>query len=126
MGSGAAVAMETSNITLMDSNLKKLLLSIQMGKKVNRTIKENIFFSIFAKLAIIFITFSGNASLWGAIASDVGTMLIVTINGMKLLPRREESNDLSDSKIRSNNLNVGEENGSFVDLQLTKDMPEIA
>lgn len=119
MGSGAAIAMQTSNVTLMDSNLKKLLLSIQMGKKVNRTIKENIFFSVFVKVAIIFLTFSGNASLWGAIASDVGTMLIVTINGMKLLPREDESNDLEDprrSRTDSYDQRDDVENGTFVDL----------
>ena len=31
-------------------------------------------------------TFAGRASHWAAITSDVGAMLVVTLNGMKLLP----------------------------------------
>ena len=42
MGNGAALAMEMSDITLMDSNLKKLIYSIDMGRRVLRAIKENI------------------------------------------------------------------------------------
>ena len=34
-------------------------------------------------------TFAGYSSLWAAIGSDVGTMLIVTFNGMKLLPSKK-------------------------------------
>ena len=86
MGEGAALAMEMSDVTLMDSKLDKLLFSIQMGTKVVMTVQENILFSIFAKLVVIGLTFAGKMTLLGAIASDVGVMLLVSLNGMKLLP----------------------------------------
>jgi len=129
MGSGAAVAMETSSITLMDSNLKKLLLSVVMGKRVNHTIMENIVFSVSCKVAIILLTFMGYASLWGAIASDVGTMLVVTINGMKLLPKDEhEREDLASMNYSNGNVNVDALTGDgdmFVDLPISKVGPEL-
>jgi Cd2+/Zn2+-exporting ATPase len=87
MGEGAALAMELSDVTLMDSNLSKLTFSIKMGRKVITTVQENIAVSVAAKLLVIFLTFAGKMTLLGAIASDVGVMLLVSINGMKLLPR---------------------------------------
>jgi hypothetical protein len=89
MGAGAALALETADVTLLDSNLHKLLYSIKMGKRVIRTIKENVIFSLVAKAVVMGFTFAGYTSLWAAIASDVGAMLIVTLNGMKLLPSKK-------------------------------------
>jgi len=88
MGAGAALAMETSDLTLLDSNLEKLLYSIKMGKRVSRKIRENIIFSFVTKAIVIVLTFAGYSSLWAAIAVDVGSMLIVTLNGMTLLPSK--------------------------------------
>ncbi len=89
MGEGAALAMETSDVTLMDSNLNKLLFSIKIGSRVTNTIIQNITFSIVVKAIVMGFTIAGRSSLWAAIVSDVGAMIIVTLNGMKLLPSNE-------------------------------------
>ena len=86
MGEGAALAMEMSDVTLMDSNLTKLLYIIKMGSRVMHTIQENILVSLLCKMVVVALTFFGKMTLLYAIASDVGVMLIVTLNGMKLLP----------------------------------------
>ena len=86
MGEGAALAMEMSDVTLMDSNLSKLLYIVKMGSRVLHTIQENIMISLVCKMLVIALTFAGKMTLLYAIASDVGVMLIVTMNGMKLLP----------------------------------------
>ncbi|KAL3918150.1 MAG: hypothetical protein SGILL_004373 [Bacillariaceae sp.] len=88
MGEGAAMALEMSDVTLMDSRLDKLVYAIQMGRRVLRTVKENIAISLVAKLAVVALTFAGKMTLLYAIASDVGVMLLVTLNGMKLLPSK--------------------------------------
>ena len=97
MGEGAALAMDTADVTLMDSNLNKLLYIVRMGSRVNSTIIENVAFSLIVKAVVMGFTFAGKAFLWAAIASDVGAMLIVTLNGMKLLPssRAVKKNDLA-------------------------------
>jgi P-type E1-E2 ATPase len=41
MGAGAALAMDTSDVTLLDSDLRKLAFCIRMGRRVIRMIKEN-------------------------------------------------------------------------------------
>ena len=86
MGEGAALALETSDVTLMDSNLTKLLFSMKIGKEVIVTVQENIAISVTVKLIVIALTFAGKMTLLAAISSDVGVMLLVSINGMKLLP----------------------------------------
>lgn len=85
MGEGAAMAMEMSDVTLMDSNLNKLSYVIYMGRRVLRTVKENILISLVSKMIVVCLTFFGKMTLLLAITSDVGVMLIVTLNGMKLL-----------------------------------------
>ncbi|GKY93554.1 hypothetical protein MPSEU_000322800 [Mayamaea pseudoterrestris] len=89
MGEGAAIAMEMSDVTLLDSNLEKLVYVLQMGKRVTHTIRENIILSLLCKLVVVALTFAGSMTLLFAIASDVGVMLLVTLNGLKLLPREQ-------------------------------------
>ena len=56
---------------------------------MTRTIIENVTISFVSKAVVMGFTFAGYSSLWAAIGSDVGTMLIVTFNGMKLLPSKK-------------------------------------
>lgn len=95
MGEGASLAMEMSDITLMDSNLSKLVFTMKMGTRVVMTIQENLLLSVVAKLLVVGLTFGGKMTLLAAIAADVGVMLIVTLNGMKLLPSGREPPKLS-------------------------------
>jgi len=88
MGAGAALAMETADVTLMDSHLTKLSYSIKMGRSVIRKIRENVIFSIFVKVVVLVLTLMNKVGLWAAIATDVGSMIIVTLNGMSLLPKK--------------------------------------
>lgn len=91
MGEGSALALETADVTLMGSDLSKLLFIINMGPRVTRRIVENVVFSFVIKAIVVGFTFGGKASLWGAIVSDVGAMLLVTLNGLRLLPSKSES-----------------------------------
>jgi len=90
MGAGAALAMETADVTLMDSQLTKLLFSIKMGKRVIQKIRENVVFSIVVKLVVLGLTLTNHVGLWAAIGSDVGSMIVVTLNGMSLLPKNKK------------------------------------
>ena len=50
-----------------------------------RTVKQNISFALGLKLLFILLTFFGAASLWAAIAADMGASLLVIFNGLRLL-----------------------------------------
>jgi Zn2+/Cd2+-exporting ATPase len=91
MGAGAALAMETADVTLLDSDLEKLFYSLDMGRRVIRKIWENIIFSISVKFLVLGFTLTGRTHLWAAIASDVGAMILVTLNSMMLMPVRRGS-----------------------------------
>ena len=109
MGDGAALALEMSDVTLMDSNLEKLLFCITIGKRVLLTIQQNIAISLLTKLIVVVFTFLGWMSLFSAIAADVGIMLVVTLNGMKLLPRREVKNKIEKNNVKMPPLVQGKE-----------------
>lgn len=91
MGAGAAIAMDSADVTLLDSDLRKLVKLVELSKGVTRKIIENVVFSLSVKFLVFVLTFAGYASLWAAIGSDVGAMLIVTTNSMRLLPNKEKT-----------------------------------
>jgi Cd2+/Zn2+-exporting ATPase len=63
MGEVAAMAMEMSDVTLMDSSLTKLSYALLMGRRVVSTIKENILISLTAKTAVVIFIFTGKRTL---------------------------------------------------------------
>lgn len=91
MGAGAALAMETADVTLLDSNLAKLEYCLDLGHRVTRKIKQNVIFSIGVKLLVLAFALMGQAHLWAAIASDVGAMILVTLNSMMILSGGDDS-----------------------------------
>lgn len=96
MGSGAVVAMETAHVTLLDTSLYKLDFAQRMGRRVLRKIMENVIFSISVKAAVLVWALTGTPSLWAAIGSDVGSMLLVTLNSLRLLPKQRKAEPTSD------------------------------
>ena len=97
MGSGATVAMETAHVTLLDPSLYKLEFAYEMGRRVRRKILENVIFSLATKIAVLSWTLTGTSSLWVAISSDVGSMLVVTLNAMQLLPAKARAQETKGS-----------------------------
>lgn len=94
MGSGAALSMEVGDITLLDSNLQKLAFAMNMGRRVLLKIKQNIVFSLVVKFTVLGFALAGRTNLWAAIGTDVGAMLLVTLNSMMLLPARQRGADV--------------------------------
>merc|ERR1712166_448376 len=91
---GTVAAMETADVTLMDTDLRKLAKAIRLGRMTVSKIRQNIIFSIVTKLVVFAISFAGYPFLWLAIATDVGAMIAVTINSSTLLGRKRKSQDV--------------------------------
>ncbi|WP_371422384.1 heavy metal translocating P-type ATPase [Tardiphaga sp.] len=85
MGSDAAI--ETADVALMSDDLSKLPWLVRHSRSTLAVIHQNVAFSIAVKLLFTALTVSGLASLWGAIAADVGASLLVVLNGLRLLNR---------------------------------------
>ncbi|MCP5412066.1 MAG: cadmium-translocating P-type ATPase [Alphaproteobacteria bacterium] len=82
---GSDAAIETADIALMSDDLEKLPWLLHHSKRTMWVIRQNIAFALGVKAAFVFLTFVGFATLWGAIAADVGASLLVVANGLRLL-----------------------------------------
>lgn len=86
---GTAQTMETADITIMSDDLGNLPFTYKLSKKAMRIIYANIALSLGIKLAFLALVLLGYGTLWMAVLADVGTTLLVTLNGMRLLRYRE-------------------------------------
>jgi Cd2+/Zn2+-exporting ATPase len=82
---GTDAAIETADIALMSDDLGKLPWLIRHSRRVLRVIRQNIFFALALKAAFIVLAALGLATLWMAIAADMGASLLVVANGLRLL-----------------------------------------
>jgi Cd2+/Zn2+-exporting ATPase len=90
---GAAIAMETADITLMKNDLKKLTIAINLSRKARTKIQQNIFLSIATKVLVFVLSAAGHPHLWLAVLADVGTCLAVVFNSMLLLKMRKDASN---------------------------------
>ena len=82
---GSDAALETADIALMADDLSQLPWLVSHSRKALAIIRQNIWFSLSVKVLFVVLTFAGWASLWAAIAADMGASLIVIANGLRLL-----------------------------------------
>ena len=87
-GAGSTTqAMETADITLMHDDLRQLPFALRLSRATMNTIRANVIFSIGLKLLFLVLILFGWGTMWMAVLADVGTSLLVTLNGMRLLNR---------------------------------------
>ena len=82
---GSDTALETADIALMSNDLGKLAYVIDLSRRTVTVIKQNIGFAIMVKLVFVALTFLGFVDLWLAVLADMGSSLLVTLNGMRLM-----------------------------------------
>ncbi|AJI45588.1 heavy metal translocating P-type ATPase [Francisella tularensis subsp. novicida] len=82
---GNDIAIETADIALMSDDIAKLPWLIKHSKRTLSIIKQNISFAIAIKVIFISLAVFDLATLWMAIAADMGATLIVIINSLRLL-----------------------------------------
>jgi Cd2+/Zn2+-exporting ATPase len=81
-------ALETADIVLMSDDLWRIPYVIRLGRRTLQNIRENIVLSLLIKGVFLILALFGIATLWMAVFADMGTSLIVTFNGMRLLSNR--------------------------------------
>ncbi len=85
---GSDVAIETADIALMTDRLDRVPWLVGHGRHMLAVIHQNIAFSLGVKALFVLLTMIGYATLWGAIAADVGATLVVIANALRLLGSR--------------------------------------
>ncbi len=84
---GTDAALETADIALMGDDLMAVPETIRLGRHTTRIIWQNIVFSIVVKSVFLVLAPLGLVTLWLAVFADMGTSLLVTGNGLRLLRR---------------------------------------
>ncbi|HRT64794.1 MAG TPA: heavy metal translocating P-type ATPase [Candidatus Hydrogenedentes bacterium] len=82
---GTDAAIETADIALMSDDLSKIPWLVRHSRRTLAVIQQNIVFALGLKLLFIVLALSGLATLWMAIAADMGASLLVIFNGLRLL-----------------------------------------
>lgn len=85
---GSDTALETADIALMSDDLTRIPWLVAHSRRTLKIIKMNIALSLSIKMIFVALTFLGFASLWAAIAADMGASLLVIFNGLRLLRER--------------------------------------
>ena len=83
-GAGSAQAMETADVILMGDDLSQLPFVVWLSHKTRGIVTANIAFALAVKVVIFVLAAAGLATLWMAIAADVGASVAVILNGMRL------------------------------------------
>jgi len=82
---GTDAALETADVALMADELLKIPYALRLSRATMRNIRANIAFSIVLKGALLILAVTGAATLWMAVAADMGASLIVIANALRLL-----------------------------------------
>ena len=82
---GSDTAIEAADVALMSDDLRKIPWLIGHSRRTLAVIRQNIVLSLAVKALFVVLTFWGHASLWAAIAADMGVSLLVIANALRLL-----------------------------------------
>lgn len=84
-GVGSASSVEASDIVIVNDDISKIIDAINISKKTDKIIKENLVFAIGIKILVLTLSAIGIASMWQAVFADTGVTLITIINTTRIL-----------------------------------------
>lgn len=84
-GIGSSSAIEASDVVIMTDELDKIVEGIDISKKTNKIIKQNLIFAITVKILTLILSLFGVAQMWQAVFADVGVTLITILNTLRIL-----------------------------------------
>ena len=88
MGSvGSDQAIEASDIVIVNDDLNKIPLGINISKYTKHIIKENLIFAISVKVVILILSVLGLASMWLAVFADTGVTLLTILNTLRIIKK---------------------------------------
>ena len=80
---GSDAAIEAADVVLMDDKPSKIALAIELSRRTIFIAKENAWFAIGIKVAVLLLATFGMASMGLAVFADVGVMVLAVLNAMR-------------------------------------------
>lgn len=80
---GSDAAIEAADVVLMDDKPSKIALAIELSCRTIFIAKENAWFAIGIKVAVLLLATFGMASIGLAVFADVGVMVLAVLNAMR-------------------------------------------
>lgn len=84
-GIGSDAAIEASDMVLMNDRTSLIAEAIQISKKTQKIIWQNIIFAISIKVLVLILGSLGIANIWSAVFSDVGVTVLAVMNSIRIL-----------------------------------------
>ena len=88
-GLGSDAAIEAADVVLMDDKPSKVALAIRIARRTLRIAKQNVWFAIGVKVAVLVLAAFGIATMWMAVFADVGVTVLAVLNAMRALKVKE-------------------------------------
>jgi Zn2+/Cd2+-exporting ATPase len=85
---GSDAALETADVALMSDDLEKVPYLVRLGRRTVTNVKTNVALALGVKAVFLGLAIAGLATLWMAVAADMGASLLVIANGLRLLKTR--------------------------------------
>ena len=85
MGEGTDVAIDVSDLVLMQNNLDRLVQSHRVSKKMNKVIRQNIYFSMAVVILLVTVSLLGLTDIAISVIVHEGSTIVVILNGLRLL-----------------------------------------
>ncbi len=82
---GSDAALEAADVVLMDDDLGKLAVAMDIAKKCRRIVVENIVFALGVKGLFLILGALGLATMWEAVFADVGVAILAILNASRML-----------------------------------------
>ncbi|MGC4191101.1 MAG: cation-translocating P-type ATPase [Thermomicrobiales bacterium] len=81
---GSDVALESAGMALMRDDLSAIGQTVALSKHMVRIVRQNVTLSLLTKALALGLAMLGFVNLWIAVVVDVGTSLVVILNGIRL------------------------------------------
>jgi len=85
MGSATDLAIEVSDIIIVNDDLRLLEKAIRIAKKTRSIATQNIIFSMTVKIAFLALSAFGIMFMWLSIFADVGVTLLCVLNALRII-----------------------------------------
>ena len=87
-GLGSDAAIEAADVVLMDDQPSKIALAIRIARRTLAIARQNVWFAIGVKVAVLLLAAFGIATMWLAVFADVGVTVLAVLNAMRTLRTR--------------------------------------